>query len=543
MHENLSSEAQPDRQAPRVRRGAGLLLRVAPYALALLFAVWGLRGVTTKNLYSDAPNHLMNGALIADLIRHGEILNPILYAKAYYSRLPATTIPFHPPMFPAFESLFFLTLGVNVISARIAIAVSVALAILLLYRLIVDSGGSRLVALCAVASLFSLKTYTYLASNVMLEMPTLALVLAAMYQLRTIDKGYRLRDGLLFALFGGAAVWTKQQAVFIGLAPFLYVIAARRWRLLTGRTIWLSSALFAALVLAFSLLTVPFSGVGTATEIPPQERIFSKIVPTLLFYLQEIQEALGWIPSLWILASLLYLGLWRPRSRPPNTGVDLCLAWIPAVFLTFFPTWHVDRRYLFFLYPPMLIIAYYTLSELCDRALGARRGWYLPAATAVLCVALAPWNPPTRTASGPAEAAAFVVNGAPRRVLYCGGLGTGNFIFGVRVADPRLQTVVLRADKLGGQLSASELEQFAHRYGVEMIVAPKPQVPQPCDSLATAAPSTFVLERELPLVSSVPSLNGKISIYRFTNPSPTPEKTLRVKIPKIRGDLDLQLAH
>lgn len=540
---NLSNEGSLTQTVTHTGRRKHVLSRLAPYALALMFALWGLRGISNTNLYSDAPNHLMNGALLADLIRSGEFTSPLQYAKNYYSRLPATTIPFHPPMFPAFESLFFLAFGVNVISARIAIAVSVVLAVLLLYRLIVDAGGSRLVALCAVATLFSMKAYTYLASNVMLEIPTLALVLAAMYQLRRIDAGYRLRDGLLFALFGGAAVWTKQQAVFVGLVPFLYVIITRRWRVLAGRTIWVSSMLFGALVLAFTLLTVPFSGVGTATEIPPQQILISRIVPKLLFYISELQEALGWIPSLWISASLLYLSLWKPQNRQSNTAVDLCLAWVPAVFLTFFPTWHVDRRYLFFLYPPLLVIAYFTFSQFCQRVLWRTHGWYLPAATSVLCVALAPWNPSTPTVMGPAEAAAVVVNGAPRRVLYCGVVGTGNFIFGVRAADPWLRTVVLRADKLGKRLSTSELEQFAQRYGVEMVVAPRAEIEQPCDSLGAGAPSTFILERELPLVSSRRSLNGKISIYRFANPSPAPEKTLRVKIPKIRGHLDLALTH
>ena len=105
---NLSNEGSLTQTVTHTGRRKHVLSRLAPYALALMFALWGLRGISNTNLYSDAPNHLMNGALLADLIRSGEFTSPLQYAKNYYSRLPATTIPFHPPMFPAFESLFFL---------------------------------------------------------------------------------------------------------------------------------------------------------------------------------------------------------------------------------------------------------------------------------------------------------------------------------------------------------------------------------------------------------------------------------------------------
>ncbi len=58
-----------------------------------------------------------------------------------------------------------------------------------------------------------------LANEVMLELPSLTFVLGALYCLRDLKREYALRRGLFFAVLAGAAVWTKQHAVFLGLVP------------------------------------------------------------------------------------------------------------------------------------------------------------------------------------------------------------------------------------------------------------------------------------------------------------------------------------
>ena len=84
------------------------LIRILPYLLALFFAFWGLRGVSYNNVVeTDAARHAMNGAFIYDLIRNGELISPITYGEFYYSRLPALSLPYHPPLFPVIESFFF----------------------------------------------------------------------------------------------------------------------------------------------------------------------------------------------------------------------------------------------------------------------------------------------------------------------------------------------------------------------------------------------------------------------------------------------------
>src|SRR5690348_6168469 len=75
---------------------------ILPAALALFFGILGLRDLGVRNLWSDAPNHLLNGISVADWLRSGKWTDPIGFATSFYGHFPATTIPFHPPGFPGF---------------------------------------------------------------------------------------------------------------------------------------------------------------------------------------------------------------------------------------------------------------------------------------------------------------------------------------------------------------------------------------------------------------------------------------------------------
>ncbi len=89
----------------------------------------------------------------------------------------------------------------------------------------------------------------YVANDVMLEFPALAFLLASLYFVREPIDGRHL---YAFAAIAGAAVWTKQNALFLGLVPFAYVFFRRDWQVLSRKTIWLASALFGAAVAAFT---------------------------------------------------------------------------------------------------------------------------------------------------------------------------------------------------------------------------------------------------------------------------------------------------
>jgi len=139
----------------------------------------------------------MNGVFVHDLVRHGDPLHLMAFAKSCYSRYPSLSIPYHPPLFPLAEALFFFGFGVNLFAARVSAAT--ALGVVLLYRLVLRTHGSPVIAAASTVIFFSLASAFTLASDVMLEMPTLALILLSMLYLSDLDGNYSLRRGLAFA--------------------------------------------------------------------------------------------------------------------------------------------------------------------------------------------------------------------------------------------------------------------------------------------------------------------------------------------------------
>src|SRR5690349_7335498 len=110
-----------DLKAPQFRVPPLLLL--CALLIGCCYGGLALRGVSrTAVVDTDAARHAMNGAFLLDFARSGGWRRPVKYAEWYYARYPGISIPYHPPLFPAFESLFFAAAGVGVTPARAAVA-------------------------------------------------------------------------------------------------------------------------------------------------------------------------------------------------------------------------------------------------------------------------------------------------------------------------------------------------------------------------------------------------------------------------------------
>lgn len=514
-----------------------LAARLAPYALALFFAVWGLRAVTAGNVVdTDAARHAMNGIFIHDFIRDvargAAPFDPIEYGKQYYARLPALTLPFHPPLFPAIEAVFYFLLGVNLLAARLAVAVAVAFSVLLFYRLVVATHRSHALAIASTLTFFSCMLSRHLASDPMLEFPALVFTLGALCCLRDLQAGYSWRRALAFAVLAGAAVWSKQQTVFLGAAPFAYVVFARRWRLLAGKPIWISAAVFAVIVYALTLASGPFGRAATS-EIPPGREMADVIYGNLRYYVQGFREEMGTLPAALVgLAALV--SLFAPRRRAEAAGNDLYLAWTVASLGVLLVMGPYSNRYLFFTYPALAVIGYSVLIRLCSLFLAPARAAWLPVGIALLLFASRLNAPPTFL-RGPEEAARIVVDAQATRVLYAGHTD-GSFIFALRCLQPERRTVVIRGDKIPRSTwaAAESFSDFAARYGIQYVILERTKVPYAWDQLRAAPPAAMLLEREISLVNSQPTWNGDLRVYRLpTPPAASPERKLEVPVPRI----------
>jgi hypothetical protein len=455
-------------------------------------------------------------------------------------------------LFPVIESLFFFGLGVNVLAARLVVSLAVAVSVLLFYRLLIATHGSHALAICSTLTFFSMKLSQGLANDVMLEFPALAFILGSLYCLRDLGQGYQLRRGLSFAILAGAAVWTKQHAVFLVAVPFFCILISRHWRLLAGKTIWISSLLFSAMVIAFIALSLPFNGAGAlqASTVGNASRSMgSKIfIHYLQFYKNGILEELGILPVALIAAAFVAFRFAPRREKTDKPVNAIYLAWSFASLLSLLLSWHYATRYLFFVYPALIVLGYVALFRLCSLFLPPTRVWYIPAAFAGLYIVFH-LNTSFTFLHGPSQAAQCVVTGLPNRVLYCGQTD-GSFIFSVRSLDPALKTVVIRGEKLpASTFVTDEFETFAHRYGINYIVLEQTaeysswtsaEAPKAWNLLRLSPSPSMVLEHVIPLTSSRKFFNGNLHVYRFTNPSPTPESLIKVPVKLLKDNFDIQ---
>src|SRR5215469_10538874 len=200
------------------RRGAfrqslrwAYLERLAPVLMAVLIGWWSLRGFRGTSLSgTDEARHATNGAFILDMVRNWKVGHPVEYGYWYYSHFPALSLPYHPPLFPAFEALVFSVFGVGTFGARLAVSIATTVAALLLFRLVRKTHGSRLLAFVVTASFFTLGRVQELSNSVMLEIPALVLVLASLLFLTPVQDMFVSPRSLGFGILGVMAIWTKQ---------------------------------------------------------------------------------------------------------------------------------------------------------------------------------------------------------------------------------------------------------------------------------------------------------------------------------------------
>ena len=511
-----------------------------PYVLAIVFGLLSLRGVAhTDVVDTDAARHAMNGAFIYDMVRNGRIADPIEFGKEYYGHLPAVSLPYHPPAFPALESLFYAVFGVNLWAARLAIAVAVAISTILLYRLVMATLGSYLLAACVTITTFSVWQIQAVATDVMLEIPALMFMLAALYSLWIVPQGYSLGRALVFTLLAAAAVWTKQHAVFLGIMPVIYPLLLGRWRILFGKALWISSVAFGAGVVALISLSNPFHGTGVNTVRTAPENLRWIFVHNSNFYGSWITSQLLGIPGLFALCAVAAYGYAVYQRKAGGLSLQLYWAWIIAFSALLLFLGERNGRYLVLVIPATVVVGYAVLYRGSAVLWDERRARYTVVAFAALWCVAGLWYQP-EFLRGPGAAAALIMKDGPTRVLYC-GRGDGNFVFAVRSLDSQLRTTVISCDKIPAQnLETNAVQEFCRRYGIAWIALEDTNAQPRWSALGKTLVASMDLQKRFPLESSRSHWRqGTIDIFRVHSPSMEPRPNLAIPVNKIGGTVDV----
>jgi hypothetical protein len=537
--ERLTSHEKADSGVAEIPSGGrlsrtGLLLLAGVLLLVTIVVLHGIsRGEFHLNV--DEAHHAVTGLYIADLIRDFPLTHPIQYTYQYYARYPAVGVFHWPPFFHFVEGLAFLVFGPSVLVARLTVLAFTLLGICFWFKLVSELQNERAAAVSSLLLAFLPSILLY-EKAVMLEVPSLALCIAATYFWTRY-----LREGTTqclywFALFACLAMLTKQQSAYLGLFCLLTILAERKWRLLFNWSFVRTFVVCLLLVGPFYILA--FSVYSKEIAIAVFKRSAPAATP-LTYYWRILPGQLG-IPLL-VLSVLSIVTCWWWGKRQSEL---VMLMWIAACFLLSSAIAGKEPRYILYWLPPF---TYFAVSPLLGKSWTIR--WRLIAVPIVAALLLtqswSAWAYQRPYLSGYAALARRLVqNDAGGIVLFDGNL-SANFIFHLRASDPgrhwlvmrKALYIVLEGKEFGGReliTNRDELQELIRNYGLKYFVVEE-RGPFDFDIQRILREELqspqFTLLDAIPIESNVPTWQGqRLLLYKNNHPTQRTMKDLRLEM-------------
>ncbi|MFQ5493799.1 MAG: ArnT family glycosyltransferase [Phycisphaerae bacterium] len=432
----IKPEGQP---VERSEAGRGEIVTVA--LLMLLTAVVLGKDITVGGLrHGDSAVHAMDGVLVHDWVGGGleAWRQPMAFAEAQYAHYPTLGIGRHyPPGFAVVEAAFFTVLGVSALSARLCV-VFFGLAAAAGAYVFVRSLAGRLEAVLATVALVTMPVITRWGRQVMLEIPTLAvLIWAAVVFAYYVQRptGWRL---ILLLGVSLAALAFKQSAIFMVVALAVTLVIGGLFRVTPRWQGWLVACVAAAAVLA-----VMVSLDGHGAQLLRGDATFPDrwSAEALTYYARRIPRQVGW-PLL--AAGFVGLLMW---SRHLGIHGVLLGCWFVACYGMLATMDYKNPRFLLVGLFPLAVGgglgAGYLVSCLPGRAV---RGAAV-VTLALVCGGVALIRPIRHRPDYGSVVTAYR-NAIEGRAVLFSGLREGDFVFAVRQHIPWRRAVVVRGSKL-----------------------------------------------------------------------------------------------
>lgn len=186
---------------------------------------------------ADEPAHFVTSLLIRDYVRHGFPASPIAFAENYYLHYPKVAFGMWPPVFHTIAAAWMLALPASIVSVRVLIAIIIALAALLVTRLLDEDVGAGRAAAIGLAFV-ALPHVQLVTQQVMVDGLVVALGVAAALAWRRYSRTLAVRHALVFGALGSAAMLTKGNGVALLGLPFAWAALAGRWAMLRRAATW-----------------------------------------------------------------------------------------------------------------------------------------------------------------------------------------------------------------------------------------------------------------------------------------------------------------
>jgi len=415
--------------------------------ICTLVCILSTKGITdegTVSLNGDMPKYLMNGAFLYDLVRDMPSSDFMGCAYRYFARYPALSLGHHPLLLGIAEVPFYYLFGISVFSARLTIVFFTLLAAIswfLLTRSIYSDNIALLSSLLFITS----PVIVSLSWEVMSEIPTLSLVIAATYLFYKYceeeKRGYIYAFAIVFAL----SLYSKHTALLMAPVYFSYFLMRKGFKKLKSIEIWLSIFIIAVLAGPLVPLTLKYSH-HNVDYIQYSADYMTQSVNNMMLELyysfyciwKAYPSYVTWILAL--ISSFLYM--FRRDNR-----AYLFIIWMVGLFLLFFFIGAPSPRHTIYYIPAISLLAVVSVNVFRSHTLKVFI-YTLLILTVGYQLAVAIQKEPWYT-SGYEEAAKYIVdNNKGETVLYRGVYDTGYFIFFVRKQASAHDFIVLRADKI-----------------------------------------------------------------------------------------------
>jgi len=468
------------------------------------------------------------------------------YTYQYYAQYPALGFVHWPPLFHLAEGVMFFLFGPSVVVARVTTLLFALLGLYFWFQLVshLDGKWTAFISTVVLAGLPSVLLYE---KAVMLEVPSLALCIVAIYFWVRYLEERSTRLACWFGLFAGLALLTKQQSVF--LAPFCLIalLITRRWRLL-----WTATT-FQALAICL-LIAAPFYALSLGVDISSIKANLTKgvehIAHPYTYYLAMLPARLGKL-----LLGLSVVGIASCFFGGKREASQIMLAWIAAWYLVFTLIATKDPRYVTYWVPPFVYfaVALFTAKNMQRLA--------RPIAVGMLAVLVArtswsAWNYERPYVSGYNQVAQKIVSSENGGVVLFDGDLAGNFIFFMRANDPRRHFVVLRKALYVTDVmpqfgsvelvhSQADLDELLKEYGIKYVVVEKnARLEFNSQKILRKFLQTprFRLAAEVPIASNMLGWKGRsLQLYENVSAGPPTERLLTVKMLSTGRDIVMPL--
>jgi len=404
-------------------------------AVALLVSLPGI--ITSGPCSPDGQRYAFNGVLVHDMIRDGQALDPYRYNVDFYSRYPATNLPYGPPVLAVVFAAAFKLFGVSFATARAVVSLY-SIATALMTRFLVERVTGRYwLSVLAVGILLSNPIIGICARDIGPEMAVALHSFLTLWLFFEYVEHERRWFGFFAAVSLGLGFLSKQYIIPLGLAMPIYAALRWKWNLLKRRETWIAASVAVLLTVPYTILSLKFSNEDLGLKLAPP------ISTDLLLGYPRLM--VQFIPVLLMMASIGFvIGLMRRQPIVLLTSL-WALAWY--VFNTFSMGYVIHERYLFSFVLALLVPAVIAADEIL---LLLKQASIQPIGYAAIFLWLGAEasQTPRYFVRGYEDAGRFVAElpEQGRSVLFYGTYD-GSFMMGVRERQPEGGPLILRGER------------------------------------------------------------------------------------------------